>query len=160
MTNILFNLVLFWAALNTVFPLNYVLEQLGDLGFGWLSVLEIIYVSIGEYFAIHLITGFFIVVLGILNRFTLPRMLVCCLVLSFLIVGNRLLACSVQGSPEPFEALYLGEGFDPSLCLYYASLNFLTAFIKAFYFVGMFGLLRWIANRVTGSRFMPNYKES
>lgn len=160
MANIIFNLVLFWVALNTVFPLNYVVGKLGDLGFGWLSVLEIIYVSLAEYFAIHLITGFFIVVLGILKRFTLPRMLVCCAILSVLVVANRLLACSVQDSPEPFKALYLGEAFDPSLCLYYASLNFLTAFIKAFYFVGMFGLLRWIANRVTGSRFMPNYKES
>ena len=153
--SISFNLILFWVGLNTVFPLNFVLEKLDAMGFGWLSVLELIYVSPAEYFAIHLVTGLFIVLLGVFNRFSLPRMLVVCVFLGILIVGNRLLACSIRGNPEAFEALYLADGFDPSLCLYYGSLNFLTVVVKVFYFVGVFALLRWIANRLTGFRFMP-----
>jgi len=160
MRNIAYNLVLFWAALNTVFPFNSLLEKLDALGFGWLSIFELVYVSPAEYVAIHLVTGLFIVVLGLLNRFSLSAMLICCGFLGILIVANRLVSCSVLGNAQAFEALYLDGSFDLSLCLYYASLNFLTAVVKVFYFVGVFGLLRWVVNRLTGFRFMPEREQS
>ena len=58
------------------------------------------------------------------------------------------------------KTLYLDGSFDSSLCFYYASLNFLTVVVKVFYFVGVFGLLRWVVNRLTGFRFMPEREQS
>lgn len=154
------NLILFWASLDSVFPLNFLLEKLSAAGFNWFSVLELVYASPREIIAIHLITGICIIVLGLLNRFTVPRLLMCCVVISFVIIGNRLLACTVNGNPTAFEALYVAGSFDPALCLYYGTLNLMTALIKAFYFVGTFILLRWAFNQLTGFRFMPELKPS
>ena len=146
-------ILFFLLAVNSNLALSAFAKFMDRAGLGFFQTFEMVHIPLVEWTVVLVLSALMVLGLSIFKRASAVSLFVCLSLIGILVLVRRLLECSLTGSAEVFDIIYIDQKASLFDCALYTLINTMMMFIKITYTIGIFFLLKSVWNWLVKDRF-------